>query len=89
MRKQISGGFNVANIKSINLDSDIYCKIVDYRRDYCKLDRYGAICLVNRKGVKVPIWRIVRNCWNPNLYCRYRDDDKTNLTRENLLLCRK
>lgn len=89
MRKQIAGGFNVGNIKSINLDDDMYCKIVDYRRDYCKIDRLGNICLVNRKGIKVPIWRIVRKCWNKDLYCKYYDNDRTNLTRGNIQLCRK
>ena len=89
MRKQICGGFNVANIKSINLDDDMYCKMVDYGRDYCKLDRYGNICLVNRRGIKVPIWRIVRKCWNKDLICKYVDNDRTNLTRGNILLCKK
>ena len=87
MRKQISGfGFTA---RSINLDDDMYCKIVDYGRDYCKLDRYGNICLVNRKGIKVPIWRIIRKCWNKDLICKYIDNDRTNLTRGNILLCKK
>lgn len=87
MEKQIS--IFGAKIKKINLDTDIYFKIVDYGRDYCELDKYGNISLVNRKRNKIPIWRIVRNCWNKYLFCKYKDNNRTNLTRNNILLCLK
>lgn len=87
MEKQIS--IFGAKIKKINLDTDIYFKIVDYGRDYCELDKYGNISLVNRKKVKVPIWRIVRKCWNKSFTCKYRNNDRTNLTRRNIELCLK
>ena len=85
MRKQIS--IFAAINHSIDLDPDMYCKIVDYGRDFCKLDNYGDICLVNKNGIKVPIWRIVRKCWNPDLKVRYLDNNRTNLTRDNLRIC--
>lgn len=87
MKKQIS--MLGANIKSIDLDTDIYCRIVDYRKDFCKLDKNNDICLINKKGIKIPIWRIVRNCWDKRLGIRYLDNDKTNLVRDNLRIIRR
>lgn len=73
---------------NVDLDDDIYFMITDgYNR--FKVNVNNNICIVNRKGIRVPIWRIVRKCFNKDLTCRYRDGDNTNLKRNNLELIRK
>lgn len=39
--------------------------------------------------IRIPVWRIVRKCFNKDLTCRYKDGDITNLKRENIELIRK
>lgn len=73
---------------NVDLDDDIYFMITDTCNRF-KVDVNNNICIVNRKGIRVPIWRIVRKCFNKDLTCRYRDGDNTNLKRNNLELIRK
>lgn len=73
---------------NVDLDDDIYFMITD-RYNRFKVDINNNICIVNRKGIRVPIWRIVRKCFNKGLTCKYKDGDNTNLKRNNLELIRK
>lgn len=75
-------------ICNVDLDDYIYFMITD-RYNRFKVDVNNNICIVNRKGIRIPIWRIARKCFNKDLTCRYRDGDNTNLKRNNLELIKK
>lgn len=48
----------------------------------------NEICIRNRTNKKIPIWRLVRRCFDKRFTIVYKDGDKYNLQRENLLLKR-
>lgn len=86
MRKRIpifsAGEYN------IDLDPDVYCLVTDKFSKY-RINSLNHISVCNKKGIKIPIWRIARRCWNKDLDCRYKDGNKFNLQRSNLEIVRK
>lgn len=72
---------------TIDLDSDVYMRLSN--RFYPYRIFHNHIAIRNKKGIRIPIWRIVRGCFNKQLTCQYKDSDNTNLNRENLVLVRK
>lgn len=74
-------------VVNIDLDTDTYCRVTDRFYPF-KLNEENHICIKNRKGRLIPIWRIARGCFNPALTCRYKDGDITNLKRENIFIGR-
>lgn len=49
----------------------------------------SGLCFINKKGVKIPIWRLARRQFNKAFIVEYKDGNKYNLQRENLILKRK
>lgn len=72
---------------TIDLDSDMYMMLSSKFYPYRLF--YNHIAIKNKKGIRIPVWRIVRKCFNKDLTCRYKDGDNTNLKRENIELIRK
>lgn len=71
----------------LDLDSDMFMRLVNPMRTYRHFNKHYKVR--NKKGVLIPVWRIVRKCFNKGFDVKYRDGDPTNLKRENLLLVRR
>lgn len=72
--------------KYLVVDSDTY-EMIDNRINSLKIYP-NEICIRNKTNYKIPIWRLVRRCFDNNFKVVYKDGDKYNLQRENLLLKR-
>lgn len=77
----------LSRVKLIKVDDDIYNLLTDrgYRLSYY---RDEIVITTKRKGLRIPLWRLVRKCFNKFLKVEYRDKDKYNLQRDNLFLKR-
>ena len=72
--------------KTIVIDTDTYDML--YNRVYDIKIYPKHIIVKNKSGKRIPIWRLARRCFNSEFTVRYKDGDKYNIQRENLLLVR-
>lgn len=72
--------------KYLVLDFDTYL-ILEKRINDLRLGN-GSIKVKSKTGKEIPIWRIARRNFNKEFTIKYKDGDKYNLQRENLILKR-
>jgi len=68
----------------LNFNDDIYWRLI---RERWILKNYTlGIVLIGKERRKIPLWRIIRNQFNKVFDVEYKDGDRYNLKRDNLLL---
>lgn len=69
--------------KPIVVDSDLYEMLWD--KEY-RLEERQDVLFRTSKGKKVPLWRLARRCFDKRFTIEYKDGNKFNVQRTNLIL---
>lgn len=84
MRKKLRIAFNYNHNHYIDIDEDVY-EMLSQKNYWYKISPNDVV-VINEKRKKIPIWKLARRQFNKAFTIKYKDGDKFNIKRDNLLL---